>query len=261
MILKDRIEESLIPTIKYNYKGIPLKYNYLPEEALEEITQEVIECFKSKGWDTKQVGRKNHDHRYISRRSKHHTKIEWEIYAFNKSHHGWRVRLRALTPHKGWRTHKHDRKGDILELIEIAEAIPAPKLISKDSLPESRKFEFKDNFIVHRNLIRSEKAVLNAVAFKKVIPGGAVGLEKDGSITQKIITNPNEQVWIHLICVGQNGEKCDLITDGERYLPLKSTGKKRVTDKQPAILNRLTKLDQELINAAINLLFRPEESD
>lgn len=223
------------------------KYNPSDNNAL---VGEVVSYFKDAGWECKPTSVQ-----YIFRKPKHHTKIEWRV-GWDAPH--WRHQeyrfskftLKAKTPHGGWETICEGSGAPIQDFLKRALEIPAPTLISKDSLPEPRQFVFQNPYNYERrgsDVWVSNKSQLN---WAKVV--GAVGLEKDGGISSREIYDPNEEVWFHIRLVPHEYSVAEIITDGEIYHPIKTSGKARVTPDDHTAMKHLSEIDRNLIKMAIS---------
>lgn len=96
------------------------------------------------------------------------------------------------------------------------------------------------------------------LVIKQVRVTRCVAIEPDGTFSDKI-TTPFVRPWFHLECVGINtpiGATFDLISDGFEWLPAERYGTKKLTNKlkpkKSIDLNKLSTIDQELIQVAIH---------
>jgi hypothetical protein len=213
--------------------------------------QDITNYFSASGWKTRKTRRG-----YISRKPGHHTKAVWSLYK-DDWYINWRVELQNKTPHGGWAHYSsYYGDGNLASLIREAEVIPKPMLISKTSLPDPRVLKADNSSIV---LNKEHRSVSSTSHLSGVVAEGIVGLEKDGSISKKAIYTPGEEVWFSLKLVDHQGTWYRIITNGEKYHPIKSSGKKRVTPENHFIMSGLTEIDGKLIEQAIGLLFNEEE--
>lgn len=243
MDLRKRIEKDLVTKqSRYGPEEV------LPDEARAIIQQEVIDWFKSIGWQTR-TGTSSD--RFISRMGNHHTQIKWHMW--NRQH--WvEVRFRAHTG--GWRSLVSQPYMALDEAVKKALAIPAPVITSKSTLPEPLKFQEGEKFIVRKvKPDNSQHSYTMAFLVSNVASArcnGPVGLEEDGTVSLSEAFKPNETVWLHLELQDHRGCEFDIITDGEVFHPVKRTGKKKVTADVTGQLMRINSLDYTVIQAAID---------
>jgi hypothetical protein len=246
VILQDVIQ-PLVTKVKQPYGYGQRTVDGLTDAAKINILAQVEGFFKTHGWKVKKLKAS-----YVARKPKHHTKINFSIhYPYSK------VELFAKTPNGGWSSIASSFYGseDFTAYIKEAEKIPAPAMISKDSLPEAWEFggdalATNSNGWIYFNHEIQQCRVVSVVALKK-----------DGSITKAAadVAKPNEQVWFHLDCQNALGATFDIITDGEIFYPIKRYGKQRITTnpnpKASVDLKSVTQMDKQLINLAIEAYF------
>jgi hypothetical protein len=254
MILKDEIA-PYVTKIKVPHSGYyaaPMR-DGLTDEAQEIILTKVVKFFEPFGWKVKRLKSGN----FVARKPKHHTKINFSIhYPYSK------VELLAKTPNGGWGSIASSFYGSssLNNFVQQAANIPAPIMITKDSLPEPWKFEAEA--VVKNDNSRAWVYFNNEIQQCRV--EGVVALKKDGSITKAVadVAKPNEQVWFHIDCANALGATFDIITDGEVFYPIKRYGKQRITDKTnpkaSVDLKLMTEMDKQLVNLAIEQYFETQ---
>ncbi|MHA2135844.1 MAG: hypothetical protein ACW99J_18460 [Candidatus Thorarchaeota archaeon] len=257
MILSDLIKEHGIThiVVEKGYGKTTYNRTRLTPESKALIEQLAIKWLKDQGWTTKsrkptRDGKPQNG--FISRRGKEHTKIEWKIR--NNYSVGSNATLHKKTPNGGWTNGGWGRNGDLADLIKKANAIVAPILITKDTLPKAIKI----GAAVSLNIDHAHKTVYAGNAWRRVRADGVVGLEKDGTVSEKKAYDPKENPWFLVTVAAHDGSNATIITDGEIMHPVKTRGKLRVTSNIPCVLNNTTDFDKKLLTMAIQTLFHQE---
>lgn len=238
------------------------KIKTLDSVAMTVVGDTIIQWLDSKGWKTKLCQEYNNHGQlrrdFVSRMPNHHTKIAWYLYSSDCSDAHGNCALEYKTPHGGWRQADRNRHDDLDDLVKKALSIPQPVLITKNTLPEATIIPEHSAITIDTNTYNGEKIVRALTRLRSVTPLGVVGLETDGTISKREASTPHEEVWFHLRLISSDGREHIIITDGEKYYPIKRRGKPKVTYTIHQDLALLTTLDREMIHKAIDLIFDPE---
>lgn len=239
----------------------PKKINALDSVSMTVVSDTIKQWLDSKGWKTKLTQEYNKHGQlrrdFVSRMPNHHTKISWYLYSSDSSDAYGNCALEYKTPHGGWKQADRNRHDDLDTLIKQAVNIPPPVLITKDTLPEPTIIPDHSPLTID-NICNGEKIVRALTRLRSVTPLGVVGLETDGTISKREASTPHEEVWFHLRLISCDGREHIIITDGEKYYPIKRRGKPKVTYTVHQDLALLTTLDREMIHKAIDLIFNPD---
>lgn len=143
------------------------------------------------------------------------------------------------------------QRKDLVDALTTYMSIKPPKIekrkpVTLETLPKPFKFKPTINY---------KKVVYFIAAIQEVNVVSMVTIESDGKISDKHLSNPNENIWYHLNCVGLQGATFDLISDGEVFYPIVRYGNKRVTTvltpKASVNLEHASELDKQMIQLAI----------
>lgn len=252
-----------ITTKKKGYKDRYYDEKKFAPGSKEELEKLVVAWFSQQGWKSKQCKatgaerRKNPDatrNGYISRKGKHHTKITWRFYdGYNRPI--CNAKMHKKTANGGWTVDVYNN-ADLDALVKRAMNIPAPTLVSRETLP--------DPFVVgkYKYMVTRDKTIIANNKWRWVTAKGVVGLDKDGSINEQKAYNPKEKdLWFHCVVGAHDGSTSHIITDGEILHPVKSRGKLRVTATVPDLVEKTTTFDKELLQKAITMLFERQDSE
>lgn len=231
---------------------VPDRWNrthyYLPDEQRNKIVAILREAFDKRGYKTRKS-----TSRCSSRKPKGHVRCSWQILT-NSWSAGIAIKFEifAKNRHSGWNKDTYFREYDDFDkIIDYMDKMPAPKLITKDALPDKVKIGISEPLRVIKDRVER----LNQ--WRSVTVNGVVGLNDDGSISEQKVYDPEETPWFHChIRTYNEWGYHEIITDGEDFYPLRRQGSKRVTHEVPHDLKNTTAADKELLSMAICTLFQ-----